>query len=105
MKIKLNSILAIISLTLSLGAPLAAGAAGLVPCGGGEQEYAQKVSSDPKITKAQSDALLQTYQQHSCSIHYIFVMFARVVNAMVGAAGIYAIYRIVFVSFDLIETW
>jgi hypothetical protein len=105
MKTKLNLILAVASLSLSLGTPFLSHAAGLVPCGGGEQDYAQKVSSDPKMTKAQVDALLQAYQEHSCNIHYIFVMFARVVNAMVAAAGIYAIYRIVFVSFDLIESF
>src|SRR5579864_2652655 len=105
MKQKFKKIVFTIFLGFLVTLPITSYAAGLVPWGGDEQSFAQQISTAPKNNKAQLDALFAAYQAHSCSIYHTFVLFARVVNTMIGFAGVYAIYRLVYISFYLVETW
>jgi len=106
MKSKIKKIVAAVYIILPLIAfiPFVASAA-LVPCGGSEQEYAQKIANDPKATPAQMQALYEQYMAHSCQIADIFKLFARVTNGMVAFAGIYAIFRIVDNGFGMVTAF
>ena len=65
----------IFSLIISLF-PLFATARGLVPCGG--------INEDP------------------CTVKDVFVLVARVTSALIGLAGVYAVFELIRVGFDLV---
>ena len=106
MKSKINKLIIALYILMMASAivPVIAHAA-LVPCGGGEQQYAEKIAQDPKATPDQLQALYTEYLAHSCKIADIFTLFARVTNAMVAFAGIYAIYRIVDNGFVMVTAF
>lgn len=86
-KINLKLLLFIGMLSVSLIAPFSAGAAGLVPCG------------DPgPITSASQ----LPEDKNPCQLADIFKLIARVTNFLIAFSGLYAIYRIIRSSVNMI---
>ena len=80
LKPKKQFIIFILFLAL-LTVPLVVSARGLVPCGG----YLDNGQPEPR-----------------CSLVDIFVLAARMTNYLIGLAGIYAVYLIIFAGFSLV---
>lgn len=69
---------------LAVFLPIPVSAAGLVPCGGN--------------TASATDT------GKPCTFEDLFVLVARVTNWLIGVAGAYAVYQIVFAGFNLVTS-
>lgn len=81
-KIKIIALLFPLLLLAGFASPAMAQARGLVPCGG----YADDKGA----------------REPACSPQFFFAMAARVINFLIAAAGIYAVFQMVFSGFRLI---
>jgi hypothetical protein len=87
----------VIGLALLLGilSPLAVSAAGFggLSCSGKERDYADQALNAKDITEYQK--ALKSYQDHSCQLGDIFTGFAKVINFLIGAIGLFVVFRLV----------
>jgi len=93
LKIKFKFVVLAGMLSASLLLPFGAGAVGggLVPCG----------NNDSTILSP-SGGTSPTLPADTCKLGDIFKLIARVTNFLVGLSGLYAVYRILMASYDLI---